>query len=69
MTLPPEPEEYIHRVGRVGRADAVGLAISLVGTHQEKVRALLECCGLLTCACQVWYHKCNRKDRGRGCSK
>jgi ATP-dependent RNA helicase DDX1 len=52
MTLPPEPEEYIHRVGRVGRADNHGLAISLVGSTKEK----------------VWYHTCNRKDRGRGCT-
>ena len=30
MTLPDEPENYIHRIGRVGRADRMGLAISLV---------------------------------------
>eukprot|EP00466_Bigelowiella_natans_P009201 jgi/Bigna1/18887/gw1.38.5.1 len=37
LTLPAEAEDYIHRIGRVGRADAVGLAISLVATEQEKV--------------------------------
>lgn len=30
MTLPDKAEDYIHRVGRVGRADCTGLAISLV---------------------------------------
>eukprot|EP01111_Echinosteliopsis_oligospora_P009475 TRINITY_DN2783_c0_g1_i3.p1 TRINITY_DN2783_c0_g1~~TRINITY_DN2783_c0_g1_i3.p1 ORF type:complete len:728 (+),score=242.80 TRINITY_DN2783_c0_g1_i3:111-2294(+) len=44
-TLPDKPEDYIHRVGRVGRADRMGLAISLVGFDQEK----------------VWYHTCSSK--------
>ena len=38
MTLPDRSEDYIHRVGRVGRADTLGLAISLVSTVKEKVR-------------------------------
>jgi len=37
MTLPDRSEDYIHRVGRVGRADALGLAVSLVSTVPEKV--------------------------------
>ena len=39
MTLPDadQIEDYIHRVGRVGRADTMGLAISLVSTVPEKV--------------------------------
>ncbi len=43
-------EDYIHRVGRVGRADVMGLAISLVSKVPEKVwqpaasRALRQCC-------------------------
>jgi ATP-dependent RNA helicase DDX1 len=41
-TMPDKTENYIHRVGRVGRADKLGLAISLVGCAQEK----------------VWYHTC-----------
>jgi superfamily II DNA/RNA helicase len=47
-TLPDTPEMYIHRVGRVGRADRMGLAISLVASHQEK----------------VWYHMCANKGKG-----
>lgn len=46
VTLPEEKNNYIHRIGRVGRADRMGLALSLIGTEQEK----------------VWYHKCNKKD-------
>lgn len=51
LTLPDRSENYIHRIGRVGRAERMGLAVSLVATAKER----------------VWYHKCNRKDRGRGC--
>jgi len=55
LCLPDKPDTYIHRVGRVGRADAVGLAISIVAAEgvQEK----------------VWYHTCNSKDRGRSCAR
>jgi len=39
MTLPDRPENYIHRVGRVGRAGNPGLAISIVGACSERVRS------------------------------
>uniref|UniRef100_F1KXS1 ATP-dependent RNA helicase n=1 Tax=Ascaris suum TaxID=6253 RepID=F1KXS1_ASCSU len=42
VTLPDEKANYLHRIGRVGRAERMGLAISLVSSHPEK----------------VWYHKC-----------
>ncbi|EGD75338.1 eIF4a [Salpingoeca rosetta] len=48
VTLPDEKENYVHRIGRVGRADRMGLAISLVATTQEK----------------VWYHTCPSKGKG-----
>ena len=42
MTLPDEPENYIHRIGRVGRQDCLGLAVSIVACDgcREKVIAL-----------------------------
>lgn len=43
ITLPDEKSNYVHRIGRVGRAERMGLAISLVATIPEK----------------VWYHTCN----------
>ena len=30
MTLPDEKSNYVHRIGRVGRADRMGLALSFV---------------------------------------
>ena len=47
MTLPDKTEDYIHRVGRTGRSDRMGLAISIIARSKEK----------------VWYHTCpNRGD-------
>ena len=42
MTLPAsdEKESYVHRIGRVGRADRMGLAIAIVATVREKVMLL-----------------------------
>lgn len=38
VTLPDEKQNYVHRIGRVGRAERMGLAISLVSVeHREKV--------------------------------
>ncbi|KAL8593071.1 ATP-dependent RNA helicase ddx1 [Nucella lapillus] len=49
VTLPDEKQNYIHRIGRVGRAERMGLAISIVSTVKEK----------------VWYHSnCNNRGRG-----
>ncbi len=53
MTLPPpeNAEDYIHRIGRVGRADRMGLAFSIVAANGVGE--------------QVWYHKC--ANRGKNC--
>lgn len=51
FTLPDEKSNYVHRIGRVGRAERMGLAISLVGSVQEK----------------VWYHGEWCSSRGRNC--
>ncbi|XP_067840393.1 ATP-dependent RNA helicase DDX1 [Heptranchias perlo] len=48
VTLPDEKQNYVHRIGRVGRVDRMGLAISLVATEKEK----------------VWYHVCAARGRG-----
>ncbi|WPT11010.1 ATP-dependent RNA helicase Ddx1 [Picochlorum sp. SENEW3] len=37
MTLPDKCEDYVHRSGRVGRADTPGLCISIVSSVPEKV--------------------------------
>lgn len=37
MMLPDEAETYVHRIGRVGRAERIGLAISIVATAKEYV--------------------------------
>src|SRR5205823_13836583 len=39
--FPPQPEDYVHRIGRTGRAEATGDAISFVTPDDEPlVRAL-----------------------------
>lgn len=40
ITLPDEKSNYVHRIGRVGRAERMGLAISLVSTVPEKVATI-----------------------------
>ncbi|RYY61458.1 MAG: DEAD/DEAH box helicase [Chitinophagaceae bacterium] len=40
--LPELPEQYIHRIGRTGRADRDGVAISLLTPFQATERAALE---------------------------
>ncbi|XP_073481453.1 ATP-dependent RNA helicase DDX1 [Aquarana catesbeiana] len=48
VTLPDEKQNYVHRIGRVGRAERMGLAISLVAAEKEK----------------VWYHVCSSRGKG-----
>merc|ERR1719391_496013 len=51
FTLPDEKSNYVHRIGRVGRAERMGLAISLVSSVPEK----------------VWYHGEWCHSRGKNC--
>ncbi|KAK0414730.1 hypothetical protein QR680_011590 [Steinernema hermaphroditum] len=61
MTLPPlnETHSYLHRIGRIGHPERMGLAISFVATVDEK----------------VWFHicrsrglNCQNTDIERGCA-
>ncbi len=40
--LPYHPEDYVHRIGRTGRAGASGLAISLVSPDEDKLLGAVE---------------------------
>ena len=53
LTLPDDPAQYYHRIGRVGRAGKLGLAISIVAVEDDE---------------KVWYHANCRKKGGVGCT-
>ncbi len=40
--LPAVPEDYVHRIGRTGRAGATGIAISLVSADEAKLLLAIE---------------------------
>lgn len=40
--LPPVPENYIHRIGRTGRADKQGIAISFITEREQDLRDSIE---------------------------
>ena len=40
--LPHVPEDYVHRIGRTGRAGAQGKAISLVSSDERKQLKAIE---------------------------
>src|SRR5262249_33335902 len=40
--LPDSPDVYVHRVGRTGRADEAGHALTLVAPEERRALALLE---------------------------
>jgi ATP-dependent RNA helicase RhlE len=39
--LSPNPEDYVHRIGRTGRAGATGMAITLISPHEVKLLAAI----------------------------
>lgn len=52
VTLPDLKENYVHRIGRVGRAERMGLAVSFVSIDENE---------------KVWYHSNCNKRGGKGC--
>ncbi len=52
--LSDEPEAYMHRIGRTGRADKKGIAISLINTQEEEYQAAIE--ALMNQAIEVLPH-------------
>ena len=42
MEFPEVAEQYIHRIGRTGRADKEGIAISFVSPHEEEIQLAAE---------------------------
>ena len=38
IEFPEIPEQYIHRIGRTGRADKSGIAISFISPHEEEIQ-------------------------------
>lgn len=42
MQLPEIPEQYIHRIGRTGRADKTGIALSFVSPKEEEIQLAIE---------------------------
>ncbi len=40
--MPEVPEQYIHRIGRTGRADATGFAVSFVTPREEEIKLEIE---------------------------
>ena len=42
LDLPQDPEDYIHRIGRTGRAGATGEAISFVAPHEKRLWHAIE---------------------------
>lgn len=42
MDLPEQPESYIHRIGRTGRADRKGVAVSFISNWEDDRQAAIE---------------------------
>ena len=40
--MPEVPEQYIHRIGRTGRADATGFAVSFITPREEEIKLEIE---------------------------
>jgi ATP-dependent RNA helicase RhlE len=63
--LPPNPEDYIHRIGRTGRAGSTGEAISLVSPDENDLLASIEKMLKKSIPIQSWHAEPHRRE-GRG---
>ena len=46
--LPNVPEDYVHRIGRTGRAGETGCALSLVCAEEKRCSTILKRCCVMT---------------------
>jgi ATP-dependent RNA helicase RhlE len=60
--LPPNPEDYIHRIGRTGRAGATGEAISLVSPDENDLLASIEKMLKKSIPIQSWHAEPHRRE-------
>lgn len=42
LDLPTDPEQYVHRIGRTGRAGKTGVAVSLVSPRERQLLSIIE---------------------------
>jgi ATP-dependent RNA helicase DeaD len=42
LDLPTDPEQYVHRIGRTGRAGKTGVAVSLVSPRERQLLSVIE---------------------------
>ena len=40
--VPPDPEDYVHRIGRTARAESEGRAVTLIGEKEQRTFAAIE---------------------------
>jgi ATP-dependent RNA helicase RhlE len=60
--LPPNPEDYIHRIGRTGRAGLTGEAISLVSPDENDLLASIEKMLKKSIPIQSWHAEPHRRE-------
>jgi ATP-dependent RNA helicase RhlE len=60
--MPPNPEDYVHRIGRTGRAGASGEAISLVAPEENESLAAIEKMLKKSIPIQTWHAEPHRRE-------
>ncbi|MEQ6291391.1 DEAD/DEAH box helicase [Vogesella sp. GCM10023246] len=64
--MPNSPEDYVHRIGRTGRAGASGVAISLMAPDESKQHEAIEKLTRQTLPPQVVQGYSGRREEGNG---